>query len=142
MYFQQGLALMAETLRNDALPACALRALSRRQYRARLGRGCLQWLMMGNFAIETGGNDNIRPHLVENFGAVAAAISYCLKAAVTAGELRAGLDCDDIAAFLVSALQGSNLLAKVEAQCRTAETASNASRSAACCVESALFRRE
>lgn len=115
MYFQQGLTLIAETLRNDALPPLQRfeAFLDANIARAAGETGC-NGCMMGNFAIETSGNDTIRPHLVENFGEVAKAISYCLAAAVAAGEVRADLDCDDIAAFLVSALQGSNLLAKVE----------------------------
>ena len=115
MYFQRGLALMAETLRNDALPPLArFEAFLDTNIARASGVDVCNGCMMGNFAIETSGNDTIRPHLVENFGAVAEAISYCLKAAVAEGELRADLDCDDVAAFLVSALQGSNLLAKVE----------------------------
>jgi TetR/AcrR family transcriptional repressor of nem operon len=35
-----------------------------------------------------------------------------LKAAFKAGELPRKFDCDEVAAFLVSSLQGANLLAK------------------------------
>jgi TetR/AcrR family transcriptional repressor of nem operon len=45
---------------------------------------------------------------------VQAAVAYCLRAAKEAGEISPGLDCDEIAAFIVSSLQGANLLAKAE----------------------------
>ena len=43
-----------------------------------------------------------------------ASVAYCLRAAVEAGELSPSLDCEEIAAFIVSSLQGANLLAKAE----------------------------
>ncbi|WCM28318.1 TetR/AcrR family transcriptional regulator [Sphingomonas sp. QA11] len=115
IYFQQSVAMFAETLRNDARPplerfGAFLDANIERASGENLCNGC----MIGNFAAETSGSDAIRPHLVEIFDAVRDAIASCLKAAVAAGEVRADLDCDDVAAFLVASLQGANLLAKVE----------------------------
>ncbi|WEK00704.1 MAG: TetR family transcriptional regulator C-terminal domain-containing protein [Candidatus Sphingomonas phytovorans] len=115
IYFQKSMAIFAETLRNDARAplerfGAFLDANIERASAENLCNGC----MIGNFAAETSGSDAIRPHLVEIFDAVREAIASCLKAAVAAGEVRADLDCDDIAAFLVASLQGANLLAKVE----------------------------
>ncbi|CUS43173.1 Transcriptional regulator, TetR family [hydrothermal vent metagenome] len=115
IYFQKSVAVFAETLRNDALPplerfGAFLDANIERASGENLCNGC----MIGNFAAETSGSDAIRPHLVEIFDAVRDAIASCLRAAVAADEVRADLDCDDVAAFLVASLQGANLLAKVE----------------------------
>jgi len=115
LYFQQSLALFAETLRNDSRPPLErfeafLDANIARAASEDVCNGC----MLGNFAAETSANTMIRPRLVEIFAEIRATIASCLEAAVAAGELRADLDCDDIAAFLVTALQGANLLAKIE----------------------------
>lgn len=115
IYFQQSLALFAETLRNDTLPPLErLDAFFEKNIDRASGAAVCNGCMIGNLAAEAGDNDAIRPCLIRIFNEVQAAIADCLKAAVAAGDLRADLDCDDIAAFLVSALQGANLLAKVE----------------------------
>jgi len=115
IYFQQSLALFAETLRNEAIPPLQrldafLEANIDRASGAAVCNGC----MVGNLAAEASDNDTIRPCLVRILDEVQAAIADCLRAAVAAGDLRADFECDDVAAFLVSALQGSNLIAKVE----------------------------
>ncbi len=56
----------------------------------------------------------IRRRLVEIFAEIQDAIAYCLKAAVKAGELSPKFKKDEIAAFIVSSLQGANLLAKAQ----------------------------
>lgn len=115
IYFQQSLALFAETLRNDARPPLErLGAFLDANIERVSGEGVCNGCMIGNFAAEASDSDAIRPRIAEIFGEVRNAITSCLKAAVTAGEVRGDLDCDDIAAFLVTALQGANLLAKVE----------------------------
>lgn len=115
IYFQQSAALFAETLRNeDRLPLERLAAFLDSNIDRASGEAVCNGCMIGNFAAETSGSDAIRPHLIEIFDEVQSAIASCLKAAVAAGEVRADLDCDDIAAFLVASLQGANLLAKVE----------------------------
>ena len=71
--------------------------------------GCLY----GNFTAEASDHSEIlRQRLVEIFAEVQAAVAYCLRAAKEAGELSPSLDCEEIAAFIVSSLQGANLLAK------------------------------
>ena len=72
--------------------------------------GCL----FGNFSADTAGSDAIRERLVEIFADVQASISYCLKAAVEAGELPRDFDCDATAGFILSSLQGANLLSKAQ----------------------------
>jgi TetR/AcrR family transcriptional regulator, transcriptional repressor for nem operon len=116
LYFTNSLEVFARTLRNDELPP--LQRL--RQYidesKNRLNRdqmrtGCL----FGNFTAEASEHSEpIRLRLVEIFGEVRNAIAYCLRAAVKAGEIAPSLDCDEMAAFIVSSLQGANLMAKAE----------------------------
>lgn len=115
IYFQKSVAMFAETLRNDArAPLERFGAFLDANIERASGENLCNGCMIGNFAAETSGSDAIRPHLVEIFDAVRDAIASCLKAGVVAGEVRADLDCDDVAAFVVASLQGANLLAKVE----------------------------
>jgi len=73
--------------------------------------GCL----FGNFTAEASDHSEaIRLRLVGIFAEIQAAFTYCLKAAVKAGELPAKFKCEEIAGFIVSSLQGANLLAKAQ----------------------------
>jgi TetR/AcrR family transcriptional repressor of nem operon len=73
--------------------------------------GCL----FGNFTAEASEHsDVIRNRLVEIFAEVQANIVTCLEAAVVAGELPADFNCTDTAGFIVSSLQGANLLCKAQ----------------------------
>ncbi len=116
LYLANSRAVMRDTLRNDSLPplerlAAYIDAGKNRLNRDNMRNGCL----FGNFTAEAcDHSDAIRGRLVEIFAEVQDSIAYCLKAAVKAGELRADFDCDQIAGFIVSSLQGANLLAKAE----------------------------
>jgi TetR/AcrR family transcriptional repressor of nem operon len=116
LYYANGREVMRQTLRNDELPP--LERL--RDYidtnKARLNKdsmrnGCL----FGNFTAEASDHSElIRNRLVEIYAEVQDAIAYCLQAAVKAGELPADFRCNDVAGFIVSSLQGANLLAKAQ----------------------------
>ena len=116
LYYARGSELMRETLRNDALPplqrlGAHIDATKDRLNRNGMRNGCLY----GNFTAEASDHSEIlRQRLVEIFAEVQASFAYCLRAAVKAGELSPNLDCDEIAAFIVSSLQGANLLAKAQ----------------------------
>jgi len=116
LYYARGSELMRETLRNDALPplqrlGAYIDATKDRLNRNGMRSGCLY----GNFTAEASDHSEIlRQRLVEIFAEVQASFAYCLRAAVKAGELSPNLDCDEIAAFIVSSLQGANLLAKAQ----------------------------
>ncbi len=116
LYFADALDSMRETLRNDDLPPLQRLRLYIDNGKNRLNKdsmknGCL----FGNFTAEASDcSEPIRLRLVEVFAEVQAAVSYCLRAAVKAGELSPATDCDEIAAFIVSSLQGANLLAKAQ----------------------------
>jgi len=107
---------MRETLLNDELPP--LQRLSAyidigkdRLNRNRMRTGCL----FGNFTAEASAeSEAMRRRLVEVFDEIQAAFAYCLRAAVKARDLPTSFDCEDVAAFIVSSLQGANLLAKAQ----------------------------
>ncbi len=116
LYFSNAAENMRQTLRNDELPPLQrLRAYidvsKNRLNKDSMRNGCL----FGNFTAEaTDTSEPIRLRLVEIFGEVQASVAYCLRAAVKAGEIAPSTDCDEIAGFIVSSLQGANLVAKAE----------------------------
>ena len=114
IYFASSYEVIRETLLNDALPPLQrLRTFielnKNRLNETGMRNGCL----FGNFTAEASDHsETIRARLVEIFAEVQRCVAYCLKAAVAAGEVSPGLDCDEIAGFFVSSMQGANLLAK------------------------------
>jgi TetR/AcrR family transcriptional repressor of nem operon len=116
IYFANGREAIAATLRNDALPPLERLGLYidnqiKRMASNQMKNGCLY----GNFTAElSDGSDAIRNRVVEIFGETRAAVAYCLKAAIAAGEIQKTLDPDDIGAFIVSSLQGAILLSKAQ----------------------------
>jgi TetR/AcrR family transcriptional repressor of nem operon len=116
LYYASALENMRQTLRNDELPPLQrLRAYidngKNRLNKDSMKNGCL----FGNFALEASdSSESIRLRLVEVFAEVQAAVAYCLRAAVKAGEISPATDCVEIAGFIVSSLQGANLLAKAQ----------------------------
>jgi TetR/AcrR family transcriptional regulator, transcriptional repressor for nem operon len=116
LYFANAREVMRETLLNDALPPLQrlgawIDANTSRLNQDSMRTGCL----FGNFTAEASEHSEvIRNRLVEIFTEVAQAVAYCLRAAVQAGELSPGVDCDEVGRFVVSSLQGANLLAKAQ----------------------------
>ena len=115
-YFAGSREVMRETLGNEALAplerlAAYIDSFKDRSSRNGMRNGCL----FGNFAAEASCHSElIRVRLVEIFAEVQRAIADCLKAAVAAGEVDRTLDCDEIAGFLVSSIQGAHLLTKTQ----------------------------
>jgi TetR/AcrR family transcriptional repressor of nem operon len=116
LYFLNATETMRQTLRNDDLPPLQRLRAYIDSNRNRLDKdsvrnGCL----FGNFTAEAcDSSEAIRLRLVEVFGDVQAAIAGCLRAAVKAGEIAPSIDCDEIAGFIVSSMQGAYLLAKAQ----------------------------
>jgi TetR/AcrR family transcriptional regulator, transcriptional repressor for nem operon len=116
LYFANSRRVIAETLGNDSLPplqrlGAYIEATKNRLNKDSMRNGCL----FGNFTAEASDHSEvIRLRLVEIFAEVQAAFTYCLKAAVKAGELPSKYKCDEVAGFIVSSLQGANLLAKAQ----------------------------
>jgi len=114
IYFAKGFEVIRDTLLNDALPPLARLRQFIELNKSRLNQtGMRNGCLFGNFTAEASEqSEPIRTRLVEIFGEVQQAVAYCLEAAVRAGELAPDLDCAKIAGFIVSSLQGANLLAK------------------------------
>ena len=116
LYLAGGRELMAQTLRNDAVPPLTrlrlyIDATKDWLDRDQMRNGCL----FGNFTAEaTDHSEAIRERLVAIFAELQEAVADCLRAAVTAGELPADFHCADVAGFVVSSLQGASLLCKAE----------------------------
>ena len=116
LYFANSREVIGETLRNDALPPLQrlrayIDASKNRLNRDSMRNGCL----FGNFTAEASDHSEIiRRRLVEIFAEVQDSVAYCLRAAVQAGDLPPGFDCNEVAGFVVSSLQGANLLAKAQ----------------------------
>jgi TetR/AcrR family transcriptional regulator, transcriptional repressor for nem operon len=116
LYLANVRRVMADTLLDDALPPLQrlgtyIEASKNRLNKSNMRNGCL----FGNFTAEVSDqSEAIRLRLVEVFAEVQAAFTYCLKAAVKAGELPPKFKCEEMAGFIVSSLQGANLLARAE----------------------------
>lgn len=114
LYFANSRESMRQTLLNDALPPLQrlgdyIDASKNRLLRNNMRTGCL----FGNFTAEASGdNETIRSKLLEIFAEMQQSVSYCLRAAVKAGELREDFNCDETAAFVIASMQGANLIAK------------------------------
>jgi len=108
--------LMRVTLCNDLLPPLErlrhyLEANTEQIRLNNTKNGCL----FGNFAIEASDHSEaIRLRLVEIFAEIQRCIAYCLEAAVQGGELPSNTDCDKLARFILTSMQGSILLAKTQ----------------------------
>jgi len=114
LYFANSRRTIAETLRNDARPPLErlkeyIDGNKDRLNRNSMKNGCL----FGNFTAEASEySEPIRTRIVEIFAETRAALAYCLRAAVAAGEVGPALDCEEVAGFILSSLQGAILLSK------------------------------
>ncbi len=116
LYWERAQVLVAATLRNDALPPLQrLRTYIESSTKCPEERGTRNGCLFGNFSAEASDHSEvIRRRLVEIFEAASQSIAYCLRAAVAAGEISRETDCEEVAGFVVSSLQGAILLAKAE----------------------------
>ncbi|HEY1710526.1 MAG TPA: TetR family transcriptional regulator C-terminal domain-containing protein [Rhizomicrobium sp.] len=116
LYFESARVNMRETLLNDALPPLKrlrgwLDRNTDRKDKDRVRNGCL----IGNFTAEASDNSEaIRQRLTEIFAEMTDAIASCLAAAVKAGELPKKFECEDVAGFILTSMQGATLLGKAE----------------------------
>jgi TetR/AcrR family transcriptional regulator, transcriptional repressor for nem operon len=116
LYFSRNERTIRETLRNDALPPLQRLADYIKTSRNRLNQDSMRnGCMLGNFAAEaTDHSEPIREKLLKIFEEIRSSVAYCLEAAVKSGDLRSDFECEEVAAFIVSSLQGANLLAKAQ----------------------------
>jgi TetR/AcrR family transcriptional repressor of nem operon len=115
-YFARSEMVIRDTLRNDALPPLQRLADYIETSRNRLNEDSMRnGCMLGNFTAEaTDHSEPIREKLLTIFEEIRSSIAYCLEAAVKCGDLRPDFECREVAAFIVSSLQGANLLAKAQ----------------------------
>lgn len=116
IYFDNVRTLIQATLRNEFLPPLqGLRAFVDANKARLCDEGMQNGCLSGNFSAEAGDHHaNIRISLREIFAEVRRSIAWCLRRAIRQGALPADTASDVIAGFVVSALQGAILLAKVE----------------------------
>ncbi|MEI9999422.1 MAG: TetR family transcriptional regulator C-terminal domain-containing protein [Verrucomicrobiota bacterium] len=114
LYHDNARQVIDRTLRNEAVPPLArLRRYidAHADFLKAVGKenGCLY----GNFTAESSEHSEaIRRRLVEIFAEIRSAITYCLKAAVKAGELPRTFKCTEVADFILSSMQGAMLLGR------------------------------
>jgi TetR/AcrR family transcriptional regulator, transcriptional repressor for nem operon len=115
-YFTLVRANIDKTLRADSTaPLKRLRAWVDLQIRFLEQAGMRTGCLIGNYGVEASDHSEaIRRRLVEIFAEIHESVVYCLKAAVTAGELSSATDCDELAHFLYASLQGAILESKVQ----------------------------
>jgi TetR/AcrR family transcriptional repressor of nem operon len=78
---------------------------------AKFDRGCL----IGNFSAELAGDSRlVRDRLAAVLAAWGTLLSRCIREAQALGQLKASLDPDDTAAFLIDAYEGAVLRTKVD----------------------------
>jgi len=116
LYLERSRATMTATLLNDSLApldrlAGYIDANQARMAHTGMRNGCL----FGNFTAEaTDHSEAMREKLLEVFAEIRRNIATCLRAAAAAGDIPETADPDDLAAFILTALQGANLLSKAE----------------------------
>lgn len=115
-YFIGTKANLENTLLNDSLPAVErfasfLDANINLLRQEEMHSGCLY----GNFAVETSAHSPLlRERILSIFAEIEYSISYCLKAAAASGQISSSIDCDEMAAFMISSLQGAQLMVKLQ----------------------------
>jgi TetR/AcrR family transcriptional repressor of nem operon len=116
LYFSRASEQIRDTLANEALrPLQRLRAYFEARKRRLLEDGLRKGCLFGNFTADMGEHSEpVRLRILEIFAHVRQAIADCLRAAVAAGEVPSGLDCDAVAAFVVASMQGAILISKAE----------------------------
>jgi TetR/AcrR family transcriptional regulator, transcriptional repressor for nem operon len=121
-YFAHARAVVDETLRNDALsPLKRLRSYIEANIATVMRNETRNGCLFVNFTAECEHSEIMRERLVEIYAEFQEAVTYCLKAAVKAGELPKTFKATEVAAFIVSGLQGAVLLAKAERNLSPAE---------------------
>ncbi len=122
-YFEEQSRLIITQLRAPGSPLENMRAVFTRweQMLAEIGPyGCL----MGNTAVELGPHDAEVAEIVRSgFTGVRDVIAETIQRGQEAGEIRAGLDPQQLASVIIVATQGSALFTKIEKEMQTAKAA-------------------
>lgn len=116
LYFANSRVGIGATLRNDALPPLKrLRAFIDANITTIRNHDPKNGCLVCNFAAEASDHSEvIRKRVSEIYTEIREALAYCLKAAVKAGELHKNFKTNEVADFILTGLQGSWLVSKVE----------------------------
>jgi TetR/AcrR family transcriptional repressor of nem operon len=116
LYFSSSGPMLDSTLRNEALtPLARIRAYVDANIDRLNETGMRNGCLFGNFIAEASEHSEaIRQRIVAILAEMERAIAVCLREAVAARELPPDFGCDEIAAFVMSGLQGATLLAKAQ----------------------------
>src|SRR5258705_10403136 len=116
LYFANNRAVIAETLRNEALPPLKrLRAYIDASITAIRNHGLKNGCLVGNFAAKASDHSEIiRKRGSAIYAEVREAVTDCWKAAVKDGEFPKNVKTSEVATFVVTGLQGAWLVSKVE----------------------------
>ncbi|HEY8973248.1 MAG TPA: TetR family transcriptional regulator C-terminal domain-containing protein [Burkholderiaceae bacterium] len=122
-YAAQADTAMRQTLRNEHLPPLQrLRAFIERSKTGFAEDGLRNGCLLGNFSAEANDcGEPLRGRVVAALADMQDALAFCLRAAVSGGELAPSTDCDGTAEFVLAALQGATLLAKAQRSPRPLE---------------------
>jgi TetR/AcrR family transcriptional repressor of nem operon len=113
MQFLRDKEIIEETLQNDSLrPLARLRLFLETKKGQVDKRNAPRGSLVVNFSV--GATDNIRRRVASILEEYAQAVAYCLRAALKAGEVHGDIDCDQVASFVVSAMQGAMMVGKVQ----------------------------
>lgn len=123
LYFSSTGPMLDSTLRNEALtPLARIRAYVDANIHRLNETGMRNGCLFGNFIAEASEHSEaIRQRIVAILAEMERAIAVCLREAVQARELPPDFGCDEIAAFVMSGLQGATLLAKAQRSPRPME---------------------
>ncbi|CAN5369795.1 TetR/AcrR family transcriptional regulator [soil metagenome] len=115
LYFSDNLEVLLATLGNQARkPLDRLRDFIHWQVDSVVQDGMCNGCLLGNLSAEANdASEAMQLRLVQIFDRIEREIAACLKAARKAGQLAPRVDVDELAAFIVSGLQGALLLAKI-----------------------------
>ncbi|HTQ72126.1 MAG TPA: TetR family transcriptional regulator C-terminal domain-containing protein [Acidocella sp.] len=114
-YHDQNRQLSARTLQDKSLPVRArLQACFDRVLEDLIGYEMRRGSLIGNFSTEMSGQSELlRLRLMAIYQDFCADIQAMLEDGVGSGELRADLDCAQMAQFIYASMQGALLFAKV-----------------------------
>jgi TetR/AcrR family transcriptional repressor of nem operon len=113
-YYERGREFTKSTLLNDSeSPVRRLKAWIDGMLKSYNQNGQWNGCMLGNLGAEhSEGTDLIQERVCELFVEIEQNLTYCLKAAVKAGEFPASINCKDWAIFIHTSLEGAVLGAK------------------------------
>jgi TetR/AcrR family transcriptional repressor of nem operon len=116
IYIRSKRPMIDDTLLNEALsPLVRLEAYLDATVESILKSGVEKGCMLGNLSVEASDrSESIRCRLIQVFGELQSYVAGCLRDAVGSGDLPESTACDELAAMILSLMQGAILRNRVE----------------------------